>query len=63
MAANWQSLTATMTKKRGGKPVKVEAAGGVKTVEEVLKKKRKAKRKLLKKKLRRKEPQGRYSPS
>jgi len=48
MAANWQSLTATMTKKRGGKPVKVEAAGGVKTVEEVLKKKKKGKKKAAK---------------
>lgn len=40
MAANWQSLTATMTKKRGGKPVKVEAGGGAKTVKEVVEKKK-----------------------
>jgi len=36
MAANWQALTATMAKKREGKPVKVEAAEEVKTVKEAI---------------------------
>ena len=37
MAANWQALTATMDKRRGGKPV-VSAGAEVKTVEEAVKK-------------------------
>ncbi len=41
MAANWQALTVTMARRRGGKPVKVEAAAEVKTVEEAVKKPRK----------------------
>ena len=36
MAANWQALTATMAKRRGGKPV-VSAGAEVKTVEEAVK--------------------------
>jgi len=37
MAANWQALTATMDKRRGGKPV-VSAGAKVETVEEAVKK-------------------------
>ncbi len=40
MAANWQALTATMAKRRGGKPI-VSAGAEVKTVEEAVKKPRK----------------------
>jgi len=40
MAANWQSLTATMAKRRGGKPV-VSAGAKVETVEEAVKKAKK----------------------
>ena len=45
MAANWQSLTATMAKKRAGKAMKVEAGEKVKTVEEALAKPKKRGRK------------------
>ena len=45
MAANWQSLTATMAKKREGQPMKVEAGEKVKTVEEALAKPKKRGRK------------------
>jgi hypothetical protein len=45
MAANWQSLTATMAKRRGGKPV-VSAGAKVETVEEAVKEpKKKGKKK------------------
>ena len=42
MAANWQALTATMDKRRGGKPV-VSAGAKVETVEEAVKKPAKGK--------------------
>jgi len=45
MAANWQSLTATMAKKREGRPVKVEAGEGVMTVDDALAKPKKRGRK------------------
>ncbi|MEK9133444.1 MAG: hypothetical protein AAB333_01150, partial [Pseudomonadota bacterium] len=49
MAANWQALTATMDKRRGGKPV-VSAGAEVTTVEEAVKKpKKKGKKKGRKK--------------
>jgi len=43
MAANWQALAATMEKKRGGKPVKIEVKQEVRTVEEAVKVEPKAK--------------------
>ena len=43
MAANWQALTATMAKRRGGKPV-VSAGAEVATVEEAVKKAKKKKK-------------------
>lgn len=49
MAATWQSMAATMVKKRTGKPI-VSAGTEVKTVEEAAAKKTKAKRKGKKKK-------------
>lgn len=49
MAANWESLAATMAKRRAGEPVKVEAASNVKTVNEAIQKP-KAKKKAGKKK-------------
>jgi len=51
MAANWQKLTETMFKRRGGKipRVKVEAGEEVKTVEEAIAGKGKAKKKAAKK--------------
>jgi len=45
MAANWQDMVATLARKRGGKPVKVEAGEEVKTVAEAVKKPRKKARK------------------
>ena len=41
MAANWQSLTATMAKKRQGKAVKVEASEEVMTVDKAVEKPKK----------------------
>jgi hypothetical protein len=51
MAANWQKLSATMFKRRGGKMprVKVEAGEEVKTVKEAVAGKAKAKKKSAKK--------------
>ena len=51
MAANWQKLTETMFKRRGGRipRVKVEAAEEVKTVEEAIASKGKAKKKSAEK--------------
>lgn len=51
MAANWQSLTATMAKKRGGKPV-VSASAEVKTVEEAVEKPKKKEIEKVEKKAR-----------
>lgn len=48
MAANWQSMSATMAKRRGGKPV-VSAGAEVETVEEAVKKPRKKGKKGRKK--------------
>jgi len=53
---DWKSMSATLAKKRGGKPVKVEAGGGVKIVEEVLKKK--AKKKAAKEEVEEEGPAG-----
>lgn len=44
MAANWEALVATMAKRRGAEPVKVEAGAEVKTVEEAVEKSKKTKR-------------------
>jgi len=52
MATNWQALTATMAKKRGSKPAKVEAGVEVKTVEEVVRKPKKRGKKRGRKKKR-----------
>ncbi len=41
MAANWQATAATMARRRGAKPVRVEAGAEVKTVKEAVKKSRK----------------------
>ena len=49
MAANWQALAATMARRRGAKPVRVEAGAEVETVEEVVKKPRKKGKKRGKK--------------
>ncbi len=48
MAANWQDLVATMEKKRGGGPVKIQAGEAVKTVAEAVKKGKKGKSKRKK---------------
>ena len=50
MAANWQALTAAMGKKRGGKPIRIEAGEKVRTVAAAVKKPRKKARKAKSKK-------------
>ena len=41
VAANWGAMSAAMAKRRGGKPIGVEARAGVKTVEEAVAKPKK----------------------